>query len=440
MLQVINRARAEGNAEMARLGNSPGNVNEGPPTIGGASWSIFTTAQPVAWNTQLAASSQLHANNLQTADWFFNGSSYGNNPHSPNSSFPAGASTASGRISAAGYPHTYSGCRSTTTGFLPGQENIAMGVAFPSNGWSASETLNAFNGAHEGLFEDFTVASRGHRSTMMYECFKEIGIGSATASDFRTSDSTTWDSYYIVQNFGRSSSVTNPVLTGLAYNDLDSNLFFTPNAGESISGLTVEARQGASIVASVSAYDTGGYSLPLPAGTYDIRFVKTDGSFHQVAAVTIAAVNVELNVKTPTFVSGYAAWIASYPGAAAAPGFQQDPDNDGIANGVEHVFGSSPAAPSTGLYQVSSTGTAVKFRHTQTNSLAANVTISYQWSSDPQTWHASGATNPTGTTATISSSTIVNTSAPSLDVIEVTTTVTAGPNKRIYARMIATTP
>jgi hypothetical protein len=104
------------------------------------------------------------------------------------------------------------------------------------------------------------------------------------------------------------------------------------------------------------------------------------------------------------------------------------------------VLGSSPSAASTGIYQVSGTATSVKFRHTKTNSLATNVTIAYQWSTDLLTWHASGATNAGGTTATIATATITDTSAPSLDVIEVTTTVTAGANKKVYARMTATTP
>jgi hypothetical protein len=147
-----------------------------------------------------------------------------------------------------------------------------------------------------------------------------------------------------------------------------------------------------------------------------------------------------LKAVTATAPTGYAAWIANYPGASVAPGFQQDPDVDGIANGVEYVLGNNPSTSSTGLYQVSSTGTSVKFRHTQTNVLATNVSIFYQWSTDLQNWHASGATNAGGTSASISTSTVVNTSAPSLDVIEVTTTITGGPSKRLYARMVTTAP
>jgi uncharacterized protein YkwD len=147
-------------------------------------------------------------------------------------------------------------------------------------------------------------------------------------------------------------------------------------------------------------------------------------------------------LKTVTAATSvnYATWATGFPGVASAPGFLQDADFDGISNGIEHVLGSSPSAASTGIYQVSGTATSVKFRHTKTNSLATNVTIAYQWSTDLLTWHASGATNAGGTTATIATATITDTSAPSLDVIEVTTTVTAGANKKVYARMTATTP
>jgi len=136
----------------------------------------------------------------------------------------------------------------------------------------------------------------------------------------------------------------------------------------------------------------------------------------------------------------YATWIAGFPGAAGAPGFNQDADGDGITNGVEHVLGTDPSSSTSGLVQVSSTGTSVKFRHTLTNDPASDVTHSYQWSTDLANWHASGATNAGGTTATISSATITDNTAPANDLIEVTATVTGGPSNRIFARLAATQP
>ena len=441
MLQKINRARANGTTEMVLLGNTGKDVNEGSPVVGPDPWVIQNINPPLAWSTALSTAAQGHANNLQTVDWFFNGSTYGGSPHNPNSSFPGGASTSSSRITAAGYSNTYSGCRTSTPNhYLPGPENISMGVASPSNGWTNAEKLVAFNTSHEGLFEDFTISSRGHRSTMLYECYKEIGLGSSTGTDVRTSDSTTWDAYYIVQNFGNSSTSSQGFFTGLAYNDIVVDSFYTPNSGESIAGLTVQALQSGVVIGSTAAFDTGGYSLRMAAGTYELRFVKSDGSYHSAGNYVIGSSNVEVNVKNPVFIQTFSGWINTFPGAASAPGFLQDADNDGIANGIEHVLGSSPSATSSGMYQVSATGTSMKFRHPQTNSLATTVTTAYQWSSDLQNWYASGVTNPAGIRATISESTITNTSAPSLDVIEVTTAVTAGANKKVFTRMTAATP
>jgi Cysteine-rich secretory protein family len=434
MLQIINRARANGGAEMDRLGPET-SVNEGPPTINGFAWTIYNTVPPLAWNTQLTAAAQSHANNLQSADWRHNRVTYGG-PHTVNGNFPAGASDPDSRIYASGYPLTWSGVRTTTGGWRTGPENVAWGWG-GNNGWSDAEMLAAFNGAHKGLFEDYTASGRGHRITTMLEHFREIGLGTSFGSDNNGGPE---DTYYMVQNFGRSSSQTNPFLTGLAYNDVVVDNFFTPAltpTSESITGLTVQARQSGNTVASVAAFDTGGYSLPLPAGTYSIFFVKADGTEHSAGSVVMASDNKELNVKTPTFVATFASWMNGFPGAAAQPGFAQDADGDGVPNGVEHILGTSPADKTTGLYQISKPSAALKFRHSRSNSIIAGITHSYQWSTDLVNWHSSGQTNASSITATITSSTIVDNSHPLLDTIEVSATITAGTNKKIFVRLAA---
>lgn len=441
MLQLINRARANGNAEMTRLGNAGSvTVNEGPPSLNGNAWTNLNTVAPLAWSTQLAAAAQSHANNLQSVDWYFNTATYGSSPHTPNSAFPGGATTPGSRMTAAGYSQTSSGARGTATSpsYRPGGENVFLSFATPNNGWTNADVLAATNSGHEWLFEDFPVSGRGHRNTLMYEFFREVGIGTATGTD--NDAGTLKDSAYLVQNFARSSVVTNPILTGLAYDDLDSNNFFTPAltpTSESITGLTVQARQSGAVVASVAAFDTGGYSLPLAAGTYQIFFVKADGTEHSAGNVVMGSQNIELNVKTPTFVATYASWIAGFPGASAQPGFTQDADGDGVLNGVEHILGTSPAARTTGLYQVSRAASALKFRHSRSNAIVAGITHTYQWSSDLTNWHSSGQTNAAGITATIAASTIVDNAAPNLDTVEVTTTITAGSNAKVFVRLRA---
>jgi autotransporter-associated beta strand protein len=130
-------------------------------------------------------------------------------------------------------------------------------------------------------------------------------------------------------------------------------------------------------------------------------------------------------------------WIADYPNAAGAPGFDQDADFDGIDNGVEHVLGTDPSVSSTGLYEVSGTTNSVTFRHTQTNELADDVTKSYEWSSDLVEWQASGVANAGGTIGTIVATTITDTAAPANDVIEVVVTRSGTASTKLFARLVA---
>ncbi len=152
----------------------------------------------------------------------------------------------------------------------------------------------------------------------------------------------------------------------------------------------------------------------------------------------MASSNIELNVKNPTFVATYASWVGGFPGANGAPGFTQDADGDGVPNGVEHILGTSPAARSVGLYEFTKLpSSAVKFRHSLSNSIIAGITHSYQWSTDLVNWHSSGQTNAGNTNVTITPVTVVNTAAPALDTVEVTATVNSGPNVKLFVRLRA---
>lgn len=138
-----------------------------------------------------------------------------------------------------------------------------------------------------------------------------------------------------------------------------------------------------------------------------------------------------------TGVSGatYASYIAAFPGAAGAPGFSQDADNDGVANGVESMLGTNPTTSSPGLVQVSATTTSVTFRHSLTNTPASDVSYSYEWSSDLTNWFPTGGSNGSGTTATIASTTLVDNVTPATDEIQVTITITAGPAAKLFGRI-----
>src|SRR6476620_4163888 len=93
MLELINRARANGEAEAARL-NIAGGLQEGSPGINGETTIITNTVQPLSWNPLLLNAAQAHADRLNADDQFFSGQS----PHT------WGGTTSAERIAAAGYP------------------------------------------------------------------------------------------------------------------------------------------------------------------------------------------------------------------------------------------------------------------------------------------------------------------------------------------------
>ncbi len=151
--------------------------------------------------------------------------------------------------------------------------------------------------------------------------------------------------------------------------------------------------------------------------------------------VSNTGTSVTLSDYQSNTANDFAAWIGTF--GVSDPSFDADPDNDGLDNGVENILGSSPSVFSEGLTQISTTGSSVKFRHSQSNTIASDVAKTYQWSPDLVNWAASGVSIG-GTTATIAESTITNVSAPGNDVIEVTVTVTAGPATKIFGRLVST--
>src|SRR3954464_7724274 len=62
MLELVNRARANGDVEAARLALS--GLNEGPPKQGPDSWTIMSKAQPLSWNPKLQQAAQGQADVL----------------------------------------------------------------------------------------------------------------------------------------------------------------------------------------------------------------------------------------------------------------------------------------------------------------------------------------------------------------------------------------
>ncbi len=279
MLELINRARANGGAEAARLGL--GGLQEGPPSINGESWTIQNSVQPLSWNPLLFNCAQNHATNLNNADQFFLGGS----PHT------FGGMTPGERIAAAGYSMANYNGPTTASGFFPGPENVAEAESQGGGPFVGARLIAGVLNAHDNLFTDQTVPGRGHRNTTMLAFFREIGIGISVGKDNQDNPGQPngqWDSLYIVQNFGAQTSQT-PFVTGVVYQDTNGNGFYDP--GEGIGGIRVDVT-GTGFFAVTSP--SGGYSVPVPGnGSYTVTF--SGGTFP--ATQTNATVANQLNAK-----------------------------------------------------------------------------------------------------------------------------------------------
>jgi hypothetical protein len=265
MVELINRARLDPAAEVARFGL--GSLNEGPPTLGGAPYTIPAGPhQAVAVNPEIVDATSDYAELMEGSNTFCH---------------TCLGTDAQDRMHAAGYVPALSdfdppGVAAYTLDYgfavgdmffyVPGRENLAKRTEGPPNG-AIDDLTAAMDQAHENLFEDLTVPGRGHRSTMMYGEWKEVGVGIAEGPEG------SFDSLYITINFAHRSD-TGPFLTGVAYDDGDGDDFYTPDAGEALGGVAVQAfAAGTQTLAnSTSTFASGGYSLELPVGTYDVRF------------------------------------------------------------------------------------------------------------------------------------------------------------------------
>ena len=145
------------------------------------------------------------------------------------------------------------------------------------------------------------------------------------------------------------------------------------------------------------------------------------------------------NFTTVAGGTNYASWIGGYFTGESDEnivGFTADPDNDGIDNGLEALFGSAPdSVNTTGISQLVKSGDTFTFRYPQAKTLPTGMSAGYEWSVDLANWNASGATAG-GLTVTIADS-VVDSGDPVVDIHEVTATVTAGTTTTLFVRVLA---
>ena len=309
-LALINRARANPLAEVARLANAgewnghTPDLNEGlnPGTISS------DPKPPLAMNPNLVDAANKHS------QWMIANQNFNHDE---------GAVGFQAREVAAGYVFGPGGT---------GSENIGELTATDPTG-------QALEGEAGFFCDGFNVLpGRGHREALMNPGLNEVGVGFVNGSIEMANG-------VVTEDFGNAN--TGVFLCGVTINDVNQNQFYDP--GEGLGGVTITAtRTSDNAVFTTTSWAAGGYSLKLAPGQY--RVTASGGGIGSPAArtVMIGATNVE---------SDFFAAVAP-PTTPTAPTITTQPTSQTIAIGNPATFAAAVNAnpPVTAQWQVSRNG------------------------------------------------------------------------------------
>lgn len=157
-----------------------------------------------------------------------------------------------------------------------------------------------------------------------------------------------------------------------------------------------------------------GTNLTGTLGAYDTALQLSGGNLQLVVSEPV--------VSAPSFTG----WISGYSvGTQTALG--DDPDADGIANGLEYLFGTNPGVASAGLVAKSFNGTTFIFTRPKNAALGTDVTARYRWTKDLVTNRYHGESD-TGTTVTFTT----QPDTPTTGMTTVTATLTGTATARFF--------
>ncbi len=268
MLELVNRMRMHPAEELAILTNITGGAwdaprSDEPHTASAltffnvdaatlvAQWASLAPAAPLAWNSSL--NDAAYAHNLAVID----------------------SDTQSHQLP--GEPPPYQ--RAVDAGF----GSIYVG----ENLFAYTSTVDY---GHAGFAIDWGSTATGiqdppgHRDNLMLPDYREVGISITLV----TALGKTVGPLVVTQDFGWNYNNPDPFLTGVVFNDsILANDFYTP--GEGLGGVLVEAFQPGTMTLAgmTTTWSSGGYSLELPNGTYDVRFTS-GGTVYEIPNVVLA--------------------------------------------------------------------------------------------------------------------------------------------------------
>ena len=152
-------------------------------------------------------------------------------------------------------------------------------------GWIGSTRTTFDAQARAEMHHDNLWDSDGHQQNFMSEFWSEIGVG-YDYGDYRGYDGST----FVTEMFGDRGET---YLTGVVIDDQDGDDFY--DIGEGQGGVQITAYDGEDAYATAT-WDSGGYTLALPPGSYRVVFEGGDLDTAYETNVTIGNENVKLDV------------------------------------------------------------------------------------------------------------------------------------------------
>lgn len=132
----------------------------------------------------------------------------------------------------------------------------------------------------------------------------------------------------------------------------------------------------------------------------------------------------------------YSQWVErNFPGLddAAVTGFERQPDNDGIANGMKYYSGRDRFDASAFIRVESQGESSLTFSHPRLKGLVTGLTEHYEWSDDLNNWYASGEWHDGA--AVSFSSVRLDASPPEFDILSVEATLEGNTAGAFFVRL-----
>jgi Ca2+-binding RTX toxin-like protein len=308
MIELINRARMNIPAEMSRYGLS--DINEGLP----AGTLNTNSKQPLAVNLYLTDAARTFTDLMLSQGFIGHEGPGGTTPQS--------------RMGGAGYVFA--------APYTTAENAGAIITGFPDK---AERLHGKFFLDYENLY-----GGRGHRVQMLMESLKEIGVGFAQGT-WSYNGNTYANTTLTTIDFAASG--TTSFLTGVAFNDLSQDNFYTE--GEGLAGVKITAlRISDGKVFTTNTLDAGGYSLRLADGAYHI--FASGGSLSgtiDYGNVSINGLNVKADFK-PSMINS-----STPPPTSDQPPPSNEPPFASVQSGVLVINGTDSAEVITVTYSSS---------------------------------------------------------------------------------------